>query len=134
MSQPTLSPLKRYIIVGVLIYIFELLVIVTAQALDANSVLAISISFWSGLIVSFFLQKFVTFGDRRTKHRIIIGQIGAFSLLVLFNFGFTLLIAKLLETTLPAIVIRTLALAVTTLWNFYLYRTKIFKGSEGAVY
>ena len=129
-----LKPLQRYIVIGVSVYVFELLVIVTAQALRASAVLAIGIGFWSGLIASFLLQKFITFGDKRIKHRIIIAQAGAFSLLVLFNFGFTILMGNLLEATLPAVVIRTIALGITTIWNFYLYKTKIFKGSENIVY
>ncbi len=129
-----LSPLQRYIVIGSSVYVFELLVILSAQTLGATTVLAIGISFWSGLIVSFILQKFVTFGDNRIKRKIVIAQVSAFSLLVLFNFGFTILIGKLLEGTLPAVAIRTIALGITTIWNFYLYKTKIFKGHEEIVY
>jgi LmbE family N-acetylglucosaminyl deacetylase/putative flippase GtrA len=118
--------MKRYLIVGVSVYVFELLVIVLAQALGAGSVAAVAWAFWLGLFVSFGLQKVVTFGDKRLHHRILLPQLAAFSLLVLFNFGFTILLTKLLENILPAVVCRTLALAVTTLWNFYLYKTRIF--------
>ena len=134
MLTTKLSPVKRYLIIGISVYVFELLVIAAVQALNASSVLAIGISFWAGLVVSFILQKFVTFGDKRIKHKIIIAQIGAFSLLVIFNFGFTILLAKILQGTMPAVIIRTIALGITTLWNFYLYKTKIFKGSEELVY
>jgi hypothetical protein len=50
-------------------------------------------------------------------------------LLVLFNFGFTIAVTKLLANILPAVISRTLALLTTTIWNFYLYRTRIFKNS-----
>ena len=30
----------------------------------------------------------------------------------------------------PAVVTRTIALAITTIWNFYLYKTRIFKNSD----
>jgi len=49
---------------------------------------------------------------------------------VLFNFGFTLALTKLLEHVLPAVVTRTLAVGMTTLWNFYLYKTRIFKSAD----
>ena len=78
-------------------------------------------------MVSFALQKLFTFDDKRTHRKVLVPQIAAFSLLVLFNFGFTVIVARLLTHTAPAVVSRTLALGITTIWNFYLYRTRIFK-------
>ena len=118
---------SRYLIVGVSVYALEVLIIVIAQDFGASGVVAVGLSFWIGLVVSFVLQKVVTFGDKRTKRRVLQPQIIAFSLLVLFNFGFTVLVAKLLGHLLPAVVNRTLALGITTVWNFYLYKTHIFK-------
>ena len=116
----------RYILIGVSVYLFELLVIVVAQYFGASAVLAVGLSFWFGLVVSFGLQKVVTFGDRRLHHRVLLPQIIVFSVLVLFNFGFTLLVTKLLTPTVPAVISRTVALGITTIWNFYLYKTHIF--------
>lgn len=122
-------------VIGGSIYVLELLVIISAQHLGASAVLAVGLSFWVGLVVSFVLQKVVTFGDKRVHHRVLLPQIAAFCLLVLFNFGFTLLVTKLLSPVLPAILTRTLALGITTVWNFYLYKTHIFKSdSEPVVY
>ncbi len=120
------SRIQRYLIIGVGVYIFELLVIAVAQLLGASGVMAVSVSFWLGLLLSFVLQKLVTFGDKRSHHRILLSQIAAFSLLVAFNFGFTLLVTKLLGEVIPVVLCRTLALLITTAWNFYLYRTRIF--------
>lgn len=123
-----LSPeVRRYLVVGVSVYLFELLVIVVAQAAGTNSVVAVGLSFWLGLLVSFTLQKFVTFGDTRTHHKIVATQFLAVCLLVLFNFGFTLLVTQLLSSVAPATVCRTFALGITTIWNFYLYKTHIFR-------
>jgi putative flippase GtrA len=119
-------PLYRYIIVGVSIYILELAVIFGAQYMGATPVIAVAVAFWLGLIISFWLQKMVTFGDKRTHRRIVLSQFIAVCLLVLFNFGFTLLLTKLLQHIFPAWFIRTGALGITTLWNFYLYKTRIF--------
>src|SRR6202022_1655783 len=107
-------------------YACELVVLVVAQQAGASAIVAVAISFWLGLLISFTLQKLVAFGDTRTHHRVLVPQIAAFSLLVLFNFGFTILVTKLLQDELPTVVIRTLALGVTTIWNFYLYKTRIF--------
>lgn len=118
----------RYLVVGGSVYILELLVIAIASHAGANSVVAVSLSFWIGLMVSFVLQKLFTFGDRRTHHKILIPQIIAVSLLVLWNFGFTIAVTRLLSSINPVIT-RTIALLITTVWNFYLYQTRIFKQS-----
>jgi len=123
------KPRYRYLIIGGSVYIFELLVILLAQAFGASAVWAVAISFCLGTLVSFFLQKLVTFGDKRMHHRILIPQLIATSLLILWNLGFSVLLTKLLQNHFPAVVSRTLALAITTIWNFYLYKTRIFKNS-----
>lgn len=121
------KPFGRYLVIGGSVYLFELIVIVMALRAGASSVVAVGLSFWLGLVVSFILTKFITFRDRRSHHRVVLPQIIAMSILVLFNFGFTLLVTKLLTNVLPAVATRTLALGITTIWNFYLYRTRIFK-------
>jgi putative flippase GtrA len=125
--------IKRYLVIGVSVYALELLIIVIAQQLGASAVVAVGLSFWLGLGISFGLQKFVTFGDKRLHHKVLLPQIAAYCLLVLFNFGFTILVTKLLESWVPAVVTRTIALGTTTLWNFYLYKTRIFNQSDEPV-
>ena len=126
-------PAYRYLVVGGSVYVFELAVIVVAQRLGASPVWAVAISFCLGTLVSFFLQKLVTFGDKRMHHRILLPQLMATVLLVCWNLGFSVLVTKLLQDHLPAVVTRTLALGITTIWNFYLYKTRIFKTSSEAL-
>lgn len=131
MKKSTIAPLlkrpgMRYLIVGGSVYVLELIVIVLAQKLGATPVEAVALSFLIGLVVSFLLQKIFTFGDKRMHRRIVIPQLIAVIALVLFNLGFTVLVTRLLQDVLPAVVTRTLALATTTIWNFYLYKTRIF--------
>lgn len=121
------KPGVRYLLVGGSVYVFELIIIVVAQYYGASAVAAVAYSFILGTLVSFLLQKLVTFGDKRMHHKILVPQFIAACLLVAFNFGFTILVTKLFAHVLPAVVSRTLALLTTTIWNFYLYRTKIFK-------
>ena len=123
-------PSYRYLLIGGSVYVFELAVIVVAQHVGASAPWAVAISFCLGTLVSFFLQKLVTFGDRRMHHRILVPQMVAVTLLVVWNFSFSVLATKLLEGHLPAVVTRTLALGVTTVWNFYLYKTRIFKNTN----
>jgi putative flippase GtrA len=120
----------RYVCVGGSVYIFELVVIYIALKLHASQLLAVACSFWLGLLVSFALQKVITFQDKRVGASILAPQFLAMSLLVLFNFGFTLILTRLLNQHLPAYVIRTLAIGITTLWNFYIYRNHIFKSKD----
>ncbi len=117
---------SRYIIIGLSVYIIELGVIVSAQQLGTGDTWAVALSFWIGLVVSFILQKLVTFRDSRMQRTVLLPQIVAVMCLVLFNFGFTIGMTQLLHGHIPAVVARTIALGITTLWNFYLYRTKIF--------
>ena len=124
------KPSHRYVVIGGSVYVFEILMIVVLQHLGASAVVAVGVSFWLGLMVSFVLQKLVTFSDRRMHRQVLLPQMIAFSALVLFNFGFTLALTKLLEHVLPAVVTRTLAVGMTTLWNFYLYKTRIFKSAD----
>jgi putative flippase GtrA len=124
------KPGYRYLLIGGIVYIFELSVIVLAQASGSSPVWAVAIAFCAGTTVSFLLQKLITFGDKRMHHRILIPQIVAMVLLVLWNLGFSVLLTKMLESHVPAVVSRTLALGITTMWNFYLYKTKIFKNSN----
>jgi putative flippase GtrA len=128
------GPFGRYLIVGVSVYIFEIIIIVIAQKMGANAIVAVAIAFWLGLVTSFLLQKIFTFRDKRMHHKVLLPQVIAVTLLVLFNFGFTLLMTKLLSHLLPATIVRTLALGITTIWNFYLYKMRIFKSSEELVY
>jgi putative flippase GtrA len=123
-------PGYRYLLIGGSVYVFELLVIVVAQQLGASAPWAVAISFCLGTLVSFFLQKVVTFGDKRMHHRILIPQIIATALLIIWNLTFSVLLTKLLEDHMPAVATRTIALAITTIWNFYLYKTHIFKNSN----
>lgn len=126
--------LLRYLIIGVSVYLFELVVIVVAQLLGAKAVVAVGISFWLGLIASFTLQKFVTFGDKRVHHKVLIPQLLAFSLLVLWNFLFTIGVTAALAGIVAPTITRTIALAITTIWNFYLYKTRIFRTDDNPVY
>ena len=121
------KPGVRYLLIGGSVYVLELAIIWAAQSVGLSAVAAVAVAFVIGTLVSFALQKLVTFGDKRKKARIVGVQLAATIGLVIFNFGFTVLCTALLQKHLPAVAIRTGALLITTFWNFYLYRTRIFK-------
>lgn len=117
----------RYLIVGGSVYVLELAIITLLTHAGWSAVKAVAAAFIIGTLVSFGLQKLVTFGDKRLHHTVVGLQLLAVSLLVAWNFGFSVLATAVLQHHLPAVVIRTGALGVTTIWNFYLYKTHIFK-------
>jgi putative flippase GtrA len=121
-------PGVRYLIVGGLVYAFELAIIIIAQRAGLGSISAVAMAYALGTLVSFILQKLVTFGDKRMQHKIVGLQLLATIALVIFNLGFTLCLTWLLDAWLPTVLIRTIALGITVIWNFYLYKTRIFKG------
>ncbi len=123
----------RYLAVGGTVYLLELVIIVVAQRWGATPTEAVAISFLIGLVVSFFLQKLFAFRDRRMHHRIVLSQAIAVGLLVLFNLGFTVVVTRLLEPWLAPTITRTIALLITTIWNFYLYKTRIFNPQQRKV-
>lgn len=123
----------RYLLVGGSVYLFELAIIVLLQRFGASPTWAVAVSFCLGTLLSFLLQKLVTFGDRRMHRRVIVSQLLATALLICCNLVFSVVLTRLLQRHMPAVVTRTIALAVTTLWNFYLYKTRIFKNADALV-
>ena len=125
--QVKTSTLLRYIIVGGTSYAIELTVLLLlVHVFDFNTTLAVSIGFWLGLVISFLLQKFLAFKNTDTRARRLTIQTVYYALLVLFNYGFTLLFVHLLEPFIDLSIARTLALIITTAWNYIIYKKVIF--------
>lgn len=125
--QVKTSTLLRYIIVGGTSYARELTVLLLlVHVFHFNTTLAVSIGFWLGLVISFLLQKFLAFKNTDTHARRLTIQTVYYALLVLFNYGFTLLFVHLLEPFIDLSIARTLALIITTAWNYIIYKKVIF--------
>lgn len=128
------GPQGRYLAVGGSVYLLELFIITLAQKAGWAPFWVVTTSFWIGLITSFILQKIVTFQDRRMHRQVVFAQIIAIGLLVLLNYSFTVAATSLLAAFLPVAVIRTIVLAITTIWNYYLYKTRIFNTDRETIY
>ena len=125
--QVKTSTLLRYIIVGGTSYAIEFTVLLLlVHVLHFNTTLAVSIGFWLGLVISFLLQKFLAFKNTDTRARRLTIQTVYYALLVLFNYGFTLLFVHLLEPFIDLSIARSLALIITTAWNYIIYKKVIF--------
>lgn len=124
--------LVRYILVGLAVYLFEVVIIISSQQVfGLSAVAAVTVSFWLGLVVSFVLTKVVTFQDTRRHHRVVAAQFLGYTLLTLWNFGFTIGFTSLFQSFIPAVWCRTITLAITVSWNYFVYQTRLFRSQKG---
>ena len=122
------SQLIRYLFVGGTSYVLEIgLLAYLEYGLHIPTVISVSISFWFGFLIAFILQKIITFGDRQHSAKKIAWQSISYGLLVAFNFIFTLLFVQFFGPLIGVIVARTIALIITTMWNYVVYSKVIFK-------
>jgi putative flippase GtrA len=125
------SSLFRYVFVGGFTYLIDIGVLIGLYAgVHTSRALAASASFWVGLLFSFLLQKLIAFQDYQKEMRAISKQALAYGFLVAFNYGLTVFIVDQFPGR-DIVYSRTLAVAITTLWNYVLYKHVIFrKGSK----
>ena len=119
--------LFRYIVIGGLSYAVELLSIYVLTAVTRSSLIAVAIAFWIGLFVSFVLQKTVAFRNKLSSRKELTKQTAYYIALVLANYGFTILFVAFIQPYTGLVLARTLALFITTAWNYYIYKRIIFK-------
>lgn len=120
------STLPRYIFVGGVSYVVEIIILILLfRFFGVDSTVSVAISFWFGLAVSFFLQKFVAFSNRTNKSRTV-AQAFFYMALVGVNYIFTLIFVELTTAALGLIAARTIALIITTMWNYLIYKHVLF--------
>jgi len=117
----------RYIVIGGTSYAIELAVLlILAKLLHISPVLSVGVSFWVGLITSFFLQKFFAFNNKTLKAKHLLWQSVMYGALVLVNYLFTLWFVGLFNPVVGLVVSRTIALIITTFWNYFIYKYVLF--------
>lgn len=122
------SSLFRYVFVGGLSYAIELsLLLSLVYLLHLNEPTAITISFAVGLMIAFVLQKLFAFKNNEKSAKAVGRQSIYYTLLVIFNYFFTLIFTSVLSPLVGIAVARTLALIITTFWNYFIYKKVIFK-------
>lgn len=113
----------RYLLVGITAYLIEMGVLYFfRQVLHLGPLLSVAVSFWVGFAAAFVMQKLITFENYARSASTITKQLGGYGLLVLWNYGFTLLAVHAFSRLTSVFVIRTLAIAVITSWNFAIYK------------
>ena len=121
------NQIVRYIFVGGCSFVIEIATLYSLnQLLHVSPTISVAISFWVGFIIAYTLQKIVTFQNKEKSRQAIIKQIIGYSLLVLWNYSFTLLVVELFHNSISVVVLRTIVIAITTIWNYVLYK-KLFK-------
>lgn len=121
------SRLVRYVFVGGFAYVTEMVVLFSLQTwLHFSNVAAVAISFWVGFLVAFVLQKYIAFQNREASRRVIARQLAGYSVLVVWNYIFTLVLVRVLGQHMPVMLSRTFAIIMITAWNYGFYK-KIFK-------
>ncbi len=114
-----------YLTAGILAYSIELGVLYSLlNVLNLGTTVAVGLAYWVGFISAFSLQKAV-FGKGRVGTR---GHLIRYSIVVGFNYVFTLLFVSLFSEG-NVFVARTIALLLTTSWNYGLYNYFIFSKS-----
>ncbi len=117
----------RYLAMGGTSYATELAFIFTLIFVGASELLSVAISFWVGLIVSFVLQKIFAFSNKDSHRTALLRQSVVYLLLVAVNYSFTLWFVWVSTDLIGLLLARSVALALTTVWNFFIYRNIIFK-------
>lgn len=124
------NSLFRYVFVGGMAYIIDIGVLILCyEVLHTPRGVAAGVSFWAGLLFSFGMQKFVAFQDFQKEVKAISKQVFWYAGLVAFNYFLTIVVVSYFPGK-DIILSRTLAVAITTLWNYLIFKNIIFKSSQ----
>ena len=119
----------RYLIVGGIAFLIEMgALFVLHNVLKLSPVTSVAISFWVGFAVAFILQKMVTFKNYQKSAKALAKQLVFYSILVAWNYIFSLAVVALLSPRFSVFTIRTCTILIVICWNFLIYKF-IFKHS-----
>lgn len=121
------NPIALYIFAGALSFAIELTVLHGALLTTNSRPAAVTIGFIAGLTASFLLQKLLVFKDNQKNRSKTSKQVVAYLSLVALNYTFTLLFVEIVSDFISITIARTIALIITTGWNFIIYKLFIFK-------
>lgn len=125
--------LLKYIVVGISAVIVDYgSFYILYSKFNAGLVLANSIGFVLGLCASFFLNRIWSFKSsgysKKAAH-----QLAAYLTLAVVNLVVTnLLIVGMVKLGIPALIAKLIAIAMTTIWNYLLFKFIIFKADDSA--
>ena len=120
------QPVRYVFTVGILYVADVSSLLFLSHIFSFSPVLAVACSFWVAFVVSFVLQKYLTFGNKQKGKRELGKQTLLYGLLVVFNYAVTLLFVAMFTDILGLVVARTAVLLLTVIWNYFVYK-QIFK-------
>ncbi|MDB5160560.1 MAG: hypothetical protein JWO99_823 [Candidatus Saccharibacteria bacterium] len=117
-----------YLVVGGTSFLIEMAsLFIFKEFLHFSDVLSVAISFWIGFVAAFILQKIITFKNHDKAAKVVGKQLVIYGLLAAWNYFFSLGLVAFFSGTASVFVVRTVAIAIITLWNYGIYRAFIFK-------
>ncbi len=117
----------RYLLVGIVGYLFEMGILYGGMQAKLAPVIAVSISFAGGLVLSFILQKVVAFQNQTAQKETVLRQVLLTGCLVIFNYLLSVISVHLLQTLVSPMIIRTGVIIITTITNYFTYKLIIFR-------
>lgn len=121
----------RYLVVGGSAFIMEFLSFIALyQHIKLILVLSNAISFCIGLLTSFVLNRLWTFAAKHKFKHTTSKQLNMYVSLALINLIATLMIVQILKSVgLEANTSKLIAMCLTSIWNFAIFKIYIFKHS-----
>lgn len=121
------SSFFRYFVVGMAAYFIDIGTLVGCYSgLHTSRVAAVAISFWAGTLAGFAMQKFIAFRDYQKELKALSKQGIFYAVLLTFNYLLTIFIVNLFPGRY-IVYSRTLAVAITTIWNYVIYKKLVFR-------
>lgn len=119
----------RYVLAGGISYAIELAcLLVLVKFFYFDAAVSVGIAFWVGLFISFLMQKYLAFSNNSPSKKTA-WQLYLYLWLVGFNYLFTIVWVIFTELFLGLAMARTIALLITTFWNYFLYERLIFRAT-----
>jgi putative flippase GtrA len=130
-SKSNIMSVLVYGLVGGTAFLIDLATLILLRdVVKLTLPVATAFALLAGLVASYLMQRFLTFRQSTVSWH----SLWKYAILVTVNWGATLLIIHLVETAGVSYVFgKVLATAVITVWNYFIYRFWIFRGtSRGA--
>lgn len=116
-----------YVLIGVVAFTVEYLVFVGLFHVINSLLVAQSLSFISGLLISFFGNKNVTFNSTEQYQLSSVSQLWRYLVLALTNLLLSNLVIQLLVQYIPAEIAKLFVMGVIIAWNYIIFNRVIFK-------
>lgn len=116
-----------YVLIGVVAFTVEYVVFVGLFHVINSLIVAQSLSFISGLLISFFGNKNVTFNSTEQYQLSSVSQLWRYLVLALTNLLLSNLVIQLLVQYIPAEIAKLFVMGVIIAWNYIIFNRVIFK-------